>query len=247
MKLLVISPTAHPPHAERMIATARRVDIEPELYGLTSNHPHGKDYQGTDIVRILKARTDAEYVMGVDAPDVAFLAGEAEILSTLAKFDHPFVVSAELEGVSGLRRTKEELFRQCQAAGGYHAQLNIGCWIGRRDYALECFTEAERLYKDHPEDPTYSYDNHFQYLALMKAWGHAADGPAGLVGLGGPEFHVDTHCRIFQSMNQASTQWMPVSRRIHNAATGSWPCVLHYNGDPTRGAYGEMVERILEC
>jgi hypothetical protein len=217
MRLLVISPTGHPPFAERMIATARRVGIEPMLYGLNSNHPHGKDYQGTDIVNILTERTDADYVMGVDAPDVAFVGGEEEILAKLNTFHFPFVVSAEHDGVRGIDRLQEELHRQCINDGGYFPQMNIGAWIGQREYALKCFNEAERLYKDRPENPDYNYDNHFQYLAMMKAWG-------------GMPFQIDWHCVIFQSMNKANTKWLPE---------------IHFNGDPTREAYGAMVKEIL--
>src|SRR5262252_2932772 len=110
--LLVISPTASNEQAELMVRTARRVGIEPMLYGQSCRHPHGKDYQGTEIVRILSERTE-EYVMGVDAYDVAFLAGEGEILENLSKFNHPFVMSCERTGVGGLVKTKNELARQC--------------------------------------------------------------------------------------------------------------------------------------
>lgn len=231
ISLLVISPTPNVENAAKMVATARRVGIEPLLYGFNSNHPHGKDYQGTDIVKIL-SETDAEYVMGVDAPDVAFLAGESEILQKLSFFKFPFVVSAEHDGVRGLDRLQEELHRQCVQADGYFAQMNIGCWIGKREYALLCFNEAERLYAHRPENPDYNYDNHFQYLAMMKAWG-------------GLPFHIDNDCYIFQSMNKAATV-LHDTKRLSNLNTGSLPCVLHFNGDPTRGAYNEMVERILE-
>jgi len=232
MRLLVISPCRDASFAERMVATARRVGIEPLLYGFNSNHPHGKDYQGTDIVNILTERTDAEYVMGVDAPDVAFLAGEDEIMEKFATFEHPLVISAEREGVRGIEKTQEELYRQCEAVGGQLAQPNIGCWIGKREYALHCFNEAERLYKDKPENPAYSYDNHFQYLALMKAWG------------GGPSFHLDHNSVIFQSMNNANV--ILEGKRVRNLITGTIPPILHFNGDPTRGAYGRMVEEILK-
>lgn len=215
-----------------MIATARRVGIEPMLYGLNSNHPHGKDYQGTDIVKILTETTEAEYVMGVDAPDVAFVGGEEEILGKLSLFQYPFVVSAEHDGVRGIDRLQEELQRQCIAAGGYFAQMNIGAWVGLRTYALHCFNEAERLYKDRPENPDYNYDNHFQYLAMMKAWG-------------GEPFHIDTRCEIFQSMNKAVTQYDAKLNRVINTVTGSIPPVLHFNGDPTRELYTAMVKEIL--
>lgn len=236
MKLLVISPTPNEAYAALMVATARRVGIEPLLYGFTSNHPHGKDYQGTDIVKILTEHTDAEFVMGVDAPDVAFLAGEAEILDKLAKFKHPFVMSAEREGVRGLQNTQVEIHRQCIEAGGYFAQPNIGCWIGEREYTLRCFNEAQRLYEGKEDDPEhpYSYDNHYQWLAMMKAFG------------GGSEFHIDWHCSIFQSMNQAHTAVEVQGQRVFNRVTETYPSVLHYNGDPTRGAYSEMVQHLLE-
>ena len=236
MRLLVISPTAHPPHAERMIATAKRVGIEPVLYGLTSNHPHGKDYQGTDIVKILAERTDAEVVMGVDAPDVAFVAGEEEILGKFAEFKHSFVMSAEREGVRGLDKTQVEIHKQCIEASGYFAQPNIGCWIGERTYTLRCFNEAQRLYEgvlDDPEHP-YSYDNHYQWLSMMKAWG-------------GLPFEIDWHCSIFQSMNQANQSVERDGKRIRNKVTGTLPSVIHYNGDPTRGAYHKFVQYILEA
>jgi len=229
MKLLVISPAPSIEYASKMIATARRVGIEPMIYGLTSNHPHGKDYQGTDIVKILE-KTDAEYVMGVDAPDVAFLAGESEILDVFQRFEYPLVFSTEYDGVTGLERTQQELDRQCKEAGGYFARLNIGAWIGETEYALQCFNLAEYLYKDHPENPAYSYDNHFQWLAQMKAFG-------------GAPFDLDIHCRLFQSMNKAKVEW--IDGRIRNTVTGTLPPVIHYNGDPTRGDYNAAVARLL--
>jgi hypothetical protein len=247
VRLLVISP-AHDVHkAEGMIATARRVGIEPVIYGLNSTHPHGKDYQGSDIIDILKERTDAEYVMGVDAYDVAFVGGEDEIvdkfLNEFDKFSWPFVISAEQDGVSGLDKTKWEIYRLGKAVGAYHTQPNIGGWIGKRMYALEVFNAAERLWRDRPEDPTYSYDNHFQWLAMMYAWG------AGEVGkwmTGAPEFAIDWHCRIFQSMNKVDrdVEWVG-GDRLRNVKTSTLPPILHFNGDPTRGRYAEAVRRIL--
>lgn len=233
MKLLVISPTPSVEAAARMVSTARLVGIEPELYGFTSNHPGGSDYQGTDVVTLLTARTEAEYVMCVDAFDVAFLAGEEEILGKFSRFPHPFVMSAERTGVGGLRKTKDELQKQCNAAGGQFAQPNIGCWIGEREYVLKCYTEADRLYRDNPEDVDYNYYNHYQWLAMMKAWG------------GGPEFCLDYNAEIFQSMDQAEVTWDLDEKRVRNDATATWPCILHYHGDPTRVAFNLTVNRLL--
>lgn len=239
-KFLIISPTANPTYAERMLATARHFGLEPVLYGLQSNHPHGKDYQGTDIVRIL-SETDADVVMGVDAPDVAFVAGQEEILQKFRSFKYPFVVSAESDGVGGLRRTQH---RMLELADGPMPHMNIGCWAGKRQYALDCFNAAEQLYAHRPEDPGYNYDNHFQWLLMMHVWGGTTDPDFG--GLAGPPFHIDHGCVLFQSMNKATTEWLEHTRRIWNTATNTLPPVLHYNGDPTRQAYGEMVRRILK-
>ena len=239
MKLLIISPCYAPDDskAQDMLSTAHRVGLAPVLYGVGRNpHPHGKDSQGTEFVKLLTEHTEAEVVMGVDAFDVAFLGGEAEILTKFKAFKNPFVMSAEREGVRGLDRTQVAIHEQCIAAGGFFAQPNIGCWIGERAYALECFNEAQRLYEgtlDDPEHP-YSYDNHFQWLAMMKAWG------------GGPAFDIDWHCVLFQSMNQAHTAVEPDGKRVYNKATGTMPPVIHYNGDPTRGAFREMVRHLME-
>lgn len=237
MKLLVISPcyAVDSSKAEDMLSTARRVGLEPMLYGIGSvPHPHGKDSQGSEVVKLLE-EAKAEFVMGVDAFDVAFLAGMDEILDKFQAFEHPFVMSAEREGVRGLDKTQVEIFNQCAKAGGYFAQPNIGCWIGERTYTLKCFNEAQRLYEgklDDPEHP-YSYDNHYQWLAMMKAWG-------------GLPFEIDWHCSIFQSMNQAHLAVECRGKRVFNKATQTMPSLIHYNGDPTRGAYREMVRHLLE-
>ena len=223
MSLLVISPTRTNEQAELMVRTARRVGIEPLLYGQHLSHTHGKDYQGTAIVEILQQRTDAEFVMGVDAYDVAFLVGEEEILYKFNMFAYPFVMSVERTGVGGLVNTKNKLMEFAIERGMPFAQPNIGGWIGKREYVLHCFNEAERLYKDHPEDPNYNYDNHYQWLAMMKAWG-------------GSEFSLDYEANIFQSMDQAEVSEL-TNGRVFNKVTLSSPCILHYHGDPTRVGY----------
>jgi hypothetical protein len=101
------------------------------------------------------------------------------------------------------------------------------------------FNEAERLYKDNPEDPEYDYHCHFQWLCMWKAWGEPP-----------PPYHIDVHCTIFQSMNQTFGDLKEVAHeggfRVVNTVTGSMPPMLHYNGDPTRGAFNIMAQRILE-
>lgn len=231
MRLLVISPSRNEELAAKMVATARRVGIEPMLYGFESGNTLGQDYQGTDIVKILTERTDAEWVMGVDAYDLVFVGGEDEIMEKAQCFEHPMIISAEMDGLQGMRKTNEELARQCAEAGGQMPQINIGGWIGKREYALHVLNESERLYRYKPETPNYDHDIHVQYLALMKAWG------------GGPEFHLDWNAVIFQSMNKCDVFWS--EKRLVNRITGTMPPILHYHGDQTRVAFNEAVERIL--
>lgn len=233
--LAVISPcyATDTSMAEGMIATARRVGIEPIMYGLGKQiHPHCSNLQGPDMIDEIRRFLPGQIIMCVDAFDVNFLAGPEEILRKFRLFGIPLVFSTEREGCSGNRKSQGRVHEQCIAAGGYFPQLNMGGWIGERDYALHVFAEAERLYKDNPEDPSYNYDNLYQWLVLTKAWG-------------GPEFVLDWFCEIFQSMNQADMQFDADTKRATNITTGTNPCILHYNGDKTYAAHREMAARLL--
>ena len=233
MSLFVMSPcycpTAEP--ADGMMATAHRVGLSPHLYVVGKViATNCSNAQGTDMLALIESRTE-EYIMCVDSMDIAFLAGEAEIMEKFHSFNSGLVVSTELEGISGLRKTKQRLHEMCIAAGGYHPQLNIGAWIGERKYALHCFTESERIWRPKPEDPNYNYDVLPQWLMEMKAWGE------------GPEFVLDIKCVLFQSMNHADTSME--GKRVRNNVTGTLPILLHYNGDKTYAAHREMVKGLL--
>lgn len=233
MSLFVMSPCYCPDAtpADGMMATARRVGLEPYLYGVGQTiATNCSNAQGTDMLALIESRTE-DYILCVDSMDIAFLAGEAEIMEKFHSFNSGLVVSTEREGIAGLRKTKQRLHEMCLAAGGCHPQLNIGAWIGERKYALHCFREAERIWRPKPEDPTYNYDVLPQWLMEMKAWGE------------GPEFALDIKCVLFQSMNQADTSME--GKRVRNNVTGTLPILLHYNGDKTYAAHREMVERLL--
>ena len=194
------------------------------------------------MIALMESRSE-RYIMCVDCMDVAWLAGEDEIMEKFIGFSSGLVVSTEMEGITGVRKTKEKLHRMCIAAGGYHPQLNIGAWIGEREYALHCFREAERIYRPQPED-SYNYDVLPQWLMQMKAkTGVGAIEIEG--GDTGPEFELDWKCVLFQSMNKADLEWDDTSKRMRNSITGTMPVLLHYNGDKTYGAHREMVRRIL--
>jgi hypothetical protein len=233
-------PTAEP--AQGMVATARRVGLEPLLYGVGQTiATNCSNAQGTDMLALLEQRRE-EFVLCVDCMDVAFVTGKAEIMSKFEEFGEGLVVSAEHDGITGLPKTKEKLHKMCLAEGGYHAQLNIGAWIGRRTYALHCFREAERLWRSRPEDPSYNYDVLPQWLMQMKA----LTGVGGVdVPQEGPRFALDWHAKLFQSMNKTDAVHMH-GKLAHNNLTDTWPVLLHYNGDKSRGAFNAMVAYLTE-
>lgn len=245
MSLFVMSPCYCPDAtpADGMVATARRVGLEPHLYGVGQTiATNCANAQGTDMIALVESRPE-KYILCVDCMDVAFLAGADEIMEKFLSFNTGLVVSAEMEGITGVRKTKEKLHRMCIAAGGYHPQLNIGAWIGEREYTLHAFREAERIYRPQPED-SYNYDVLPQWLMQMKA--KTGVGGVDLEGGDtGPEFELDWSCVLFQSMNKASLEWDSTGKRMRNLVTGTMPVLLHYNGDKTYGAHREMVRRIL--
>ena len=245
MSLFIMSPCYCPDAtpADGLMATARRVGLEPHLYGVGKQiATNCSNAQGTDMLALMEQRAE-KYIMCVDSMDVAFLAGEQEIMEKFLAFDSGLVVSAEKEGICGVRKTKQRLHEMCLEAGGYHPHLNMGGWIGEREYALHVFKEAERLYQPIPED-SYNYDVLPQWLMQMKA----RMGVGGEPGPRGPAFELDWHAVLFQSMNQTADEltWDASAKRMYNEVTGTMPVLLHYNGDKTYGAYHKMVRRILE-
>ena len=230
MSLCVLSPCWDSEQGALMVESAHRHGIHPELYDLgVVCDGHGGNIQYYDLLPILERKTD-KHVLVTDCADVLWLAGEDEIMEKFASFNCGFVVSAEHDGCTGLPKTAEKLDLMRIEAGGYFGQINVGLWIGEREYALHVLKESYRLYKDKPEDPTYSYDSAWQWLSLMRAAGD------------GPRFELDMNCVLFQSMNHADTEFL--FGRVMNSVVCSWPCLLHYNGDKTRGAYKEMAERL---
>ena len=243
MSLLVMSPCYCPTDepARGLVETARRVGIEVLLYGVGQQiATNCSNAQGTDMLALMEQRPE-EHIMCVDCMDVALLAGVDEIMSKFEAMNTGLVISAERDGITGVRKTEARLADMCIADGGYHAQLNIGGWIGDRKYALHVFKEAERLYRPIPED-SYNYDVLPQWLMQMKA----QLGVGGEPGPAGPEFKLDWHCKLFQSMNKAGgVEWH--DKRVHNTVTGTWPVMIHYNGDKSYAAYHEIVRFILEA
>ncbi len=238
MSLLVVSPAYYHTQADqdewsgRMAATARRLGLNLLVFGLGRQIDcHNTNAQSFDLIEILKERTE-DYILVCDCVDVAFLAPEDEIVDKFKSFNAGMVVSGEKDALCGMPKTGARMSELNK--GGYFTNLNIGLWMGEREYATHCLAESMRLYRYNPEDPTYIPDSPQAWMALMMAWG------------GGPAFTLDRDCVLFQSMGARGPDDLVLEgKRIQNTVTGTWPVALHYNGDKSYGGYRKMVEHLL--
>lgn len=234
----------------RMQETARRVGLDVLVYGLGRQIDcHNTNAQSWDLIELLEGRTE-KYVLVCDCVDVAFLAGEEEIVEKFESFNSGMVVSAEKDAISGMARTGGELGKY----RGYFTNLNIGLWMGERKYAMHCLSESMRLYRHNPETKECWPDSPQAWMGYMLAWGgrDPASVPEDIRhlccdGAAVPKFELDRDCVLFQSMNLGTNggDVTVQGKRVVNWATGTRPVALHYNGDKSYVAYREMVGRLL--
>jgi len=255
MSLLVASPAYYHTLEDqqawsgRMVATGRKVGLDPLVYGLGKQIDcHNTNAQSTDLIELLEGRTES-HVLVCDCVDVAFLAPEEEIMAKFESFHAGMVVSTEKDCLSGMRETGAELDRNYE---GYFKHLNIGLWIGEREYAIHCLKESMRLYKYNPEDRECWPDSPQAWMGYMYAWSHkdpdkVPEHVRHLAGLHGPQFDLDRNCVLFQSMNLEgrAVDIVMDGARIRNTATGTMPIAVHYNGDKSYVGYSEMCRRLL--
>jgi hypothetical protein len=232
MSLLVISRCYFPPQevelfSGHMMATARRVGLEPLRFGIGEQmSTHGGSGEGPGALAVLESRTE-EVVLCCDSMDVAFLAGEEEILEKFSHMNSDFVVSGEMCALHNMEKSSARL----QLYPGYFKEINVGLWIGKRTHAIEVLRYAIDHYRYH--DDTHGQDTLQTWLPLMYVEG------------GGPEFEIDRDCYLFQSMNRVHLgDFVFKNKRMVNIVTGSYPVALHYNGDKSRSSYFEMVKRL---
>lgn len=211
----------------RMIRTAKRVSLDPYLFGVGEQQStHGGSGEGPGAIQAMKDRSE-DIVLCCDSADVAFLAGAEEIVQKFKSTDLGFIVSGERHALHGLRSTEK-----LNAFHGYFTQINVGLWIGYRQYAIDVIQWAIDHYRDHED--TYGQDTLQAWLPLM------------YVDQSGPKFEIDRECALFQSMNSihpGDIEWQ--EKRAMNVVTMTYPVALHYNGDKSRVAYKQTVEELL--
>lgn len=229
-RLLIVSPCYSCEDGAGMVATAKLQGLDPELTDVNVRSDcHQGNNQFYNLMPLLEARTE-KYVACCDCVDVAWLAGEEEIMAKFFSFNSGMVVSAEKDQLAGMGETGTILDKY----PGFFKNLNIGLWIGERTYAIHVLRESYRLYFDRPAIANYKYNSPQAWMNLMLAGGD------------GPEFALDRNCVLFQSMNLGSPDDVAIEgKRVRNKTTGTYPCALHYNGDKSLKSYRAMVERLL--
>ena len=237
MKTQVLSPCYGPAGteriAERFIHSARHFGYpEPTLYGLgrlSPGSPHGGDMQGTWVIEEMR-KSDADVIIACDCSDVLFSGPMDEMLEKFRAFNSGFVIGTDLS--SHVRGEEIELgMRQLQIeAGGYYGGLNIGYWIGTRDYAIETLQKSIDLYRGTPG-----------MLDNPQAWL-----PLGMVRKT-IDFVLDRNAVIFQPCSAGDIGAVRIENgRLHNTETGTMPCCVHFNGCAGNlTAYNDMYEALI--
>ena len=234
MSLAIISRAYFPFHevetwTGHMVATANRVGLHPLLFGIGEvMSAHGGSGEGPGALAMLEILPD-DIVLCCDSMDVAFMAGEEEIVRKFKAMNVDFLVSGERNALHNMERSSSILHQH----PGYFKEINVGLWIGYREHAIEVLTAAIERYRYH--DDTHGQDTLQIWLPLMYVSGT------------GPKFEIDRDCVLFQSMNGIHGPDIQMEgKRAHNVVTANYPIALHYNGDKSRGSYKAMVETLLK-
>lgn len=231
-ELLIIGPCCYPTTkpAEFLLKSAHRNEAEIWLYGLGEDFiPHGADAQVVKLLRELKRfEHEYRYVLVTDVADVLILAHPDEILTKFLMSDTRLLMSAEREHwpEQGLGESFPKVI------GGYR-YLNAGQYVGEIKYVMTCLEWMISRYRGVVE----GMDNSQPWWAQMYVRGEV-------------KFKIDHECSVFQSMSGGAdghVRKLPGMRRITNDATGSMPCLVHFNGRCGNDLpYQEMYRRLFQ-
>lgn len=230
-KLLIVSPCFYPDAApaDLMVKSAQANSLKVMLYGIGRDFiPHGADAQVLKLWELLEFGQLAEYVLVTDCRDVLFLADTDEIVQKFEAYNSPLVMSAE----KGLWPPAPELVEHFynKDPNGYNF-VNAGQYIAKWDFAKHCLRHLLDKYRGvHP-----GADNSQGWWMWAKMRGEL-------------DYVLDTKCEIFQSLSSGERMLFPhnIAGRVHNTATGSRPCSLHFNGNPSNDKpQQEMYRRLF--
>jgi hypothetical protein len=222
--LIVLSPCFYQntEPADLMVRTARANGLHVELYGVQWPFiPHGADAQVAKLYELMVLRQKlADYVLITDCRDVLFLAGEQEILEKFTKCGFPVLMSTERYCWPPEQEIVEFFYPT-----GY---ANAGQYIGTWEYVQLCLKHLLDKYRGvHP-----GADNSQGWWMWAKMRGEL-------------NFDMDAQSQIFQSLS-GGEEMQIAGTRVQNPKTKSFPCSLHFNGNPGNdGPQKEMYRRLF--
>jgi hypothetical protein len=150
------------------------------------------------------------------------------MLEKFDTFDSPFVIGTEMSSHVRGEDIETGMTRLWKESGHRYGALNIGYWIGYREYAIELLQKSIDLYRGTPNQ-----------LDNPQAWL-----PMGLVR-GTLEFTLDRNAVLFQPAEDMPNLQI-VNGRLHNIATDTWPSMIHFNGSGGRlDSYDKFYREII--
>lgn len=227
--LVILSPCFYhdPYHADLMLRSAAANGLDARLYGVGDPFvPHGADAQVFRLRQLMKQQKLADLVLVTDCRDVLFVAEQEEMIDKFRSFGKDLVMSTE----QGCWPAEPEIveFFYGKDPNGYN-YVNAGQYIGTWEYVIFCLEHLLNQYRaKHP-----GADN-------SQGWWMAAKMRGEL------DFALDSACQIFQTMSGGADRQVVVeNRRAKNTVTGSSPCSVHFNGNPsTYDPHGAMYEKL---
>ena len=228
MSLLVVSPCFYPDEskADLMRQSAFANGLSVRLYGVGEPFiPHGAHAQVLKLFETLQLKP-ADTILVTDCRDAVFAAGEEEILEKFKSCGKDLMMSTE----QGCWPPDEELtnFFYGKDPNGYNF-INAGQYIGTWEYIQFCLEHLLNEYRGKHPGPDNSQA--WWMWALMRRE---------------LDFALDSECRIFQTMSGGADTHLTSEGRPLNVFTGSYPCCIHFNGNPsTTNPHAEMYRRLF--
>jgi hypothetical protein len=227
--LIVLSPCfyedAEP--AKLMVNSATINHLTVQLYGIGQQFiPHGADAQIKELAFLMSAEKVADYVLVTDCRDVLFQAGETEIMDKFNSYKQALVMSAE-RGCWPPDPEIERLYGGRDPNG--YDYVNAGQYIGEWYYVRACLRHLLNEYRG--KDGADNSQGWWPHARLR----------------GELDFALDSRCEIFQTMSGgASGHVFTIDKRVMNECTHTFPCSIHFNGNPgVKNPQLEMYRRLF--
>jgi hypothetical protein len=160
--------------------------------------------------------TDGDIVLFTDAYDVLVVDHKSRLLRDFLDFNADLVFNAEAMLYPDEGRDQQRAqFDQNPSKWRY---LNSGCYIGYV-WAVKAMLDFTSAHMPDDESPHYLDQQIAQdfYLAQF--------------GRNNPRIALDTDCRLFATLYQSTSDYQLKGKSIFNQITGTYPAMLHANGE----------------